>query len=203
MQEVTNYYANLYGLKFRTMPKARSEINLFAGLAFSEGLIFKLAQAFSYEEAVGKQLDILDSYIGVGRQLLLNNNLINLNDDELRFLLNFKKILNYSNASYPALSYQLSTLFGNDFKLYDGYNMTISYFIHERQLTNLNLLLVKNLLPKPMGVQIAFIYVGKQVEGHFGFTRVGFAGKAGGFNRLKDISRQSWLLASQLYNVNE
>ena len=70
--ELAQYYSSLLIVQYNDKDKARETIELFASMLLAENLTFEIRDGFNIDSslgslAVGAQIDIVDKYIGVGR----------------------------------------------------------------------------------------------------------------------------------------
>ena len=65
--ELTAYYVGLLIIQYSQKAKARATIDLLARAAIADQLPWRVRDAFDLETAVGKQLDVLGTYVGAQR----------------------------------------------------------------------------------------------------------------------------------------
>jgi hypothetical protein len=81
-----------------------------------------------------------------------------LADDEYRFLLKLKVLLNNSDNTLYYVTNLLYEFFGGDVYCVDNADMTIDYYVSETANYIAQIAVDQGLLPKPMGVEITNIY---------------------------------------------
>ena len=81
-----------------------------------------------------------------------------LNDSEYRVLLKLKAAMNISNFSLYEIVEIMNDAFGIDVVVLDGCNMKMSYFVADSISRIATIARDEGLLPKPMGVGIAYLY---------------------------------------------
>ena len=157
MQNYGNDYANLIIWQYKNKPKAKALIeNIVNGTQFFDN-IENLRSAFSVDLATGEQLRRIGAFIGLPNA----NDVVNLDDINYRKLLYFKSITNNSQASPYAITTSIFNIFGNNVTAATNYNMQMFYFVNLPN-TLLQLAIKYDLLPRPLGVQIAIIDIQNQ-----------------------------------------
>jgi len=196
VQELAEYYSNLLIVQYHNKEKAKATIELFINTLLPENdatenlLILDVQDAFNLETSVGDQLDILDKYVGVGREYMGAL----LSDDDLRFLMKLKIIQNTSNHSFEAINTSLFNFFGTDvFMVSDG-NMQMTYYVLATLSTVVQAAIDKEIFPKPMGVGLRVL----RTDDYFGFDEYGIGVPAErGFSDYANIDKQG---ATLTYN---
>lgn len=186
VSELTEYYASLLIIQYANKPKAKAMIKKVIeelvpfDAVTGELLVLELRDAFNIETAVGDQLDILDKYIGVGR----NYDGSLLSDSDMRFLMKLKIIQNNSDHSIGSINEGIEAFFGTDlFMVTDG-NMQMTYYIDGTLTTAIAAAVEKKILPVPMGVGVRVL----RVDDYFGFDEYGVGVDAvRGFTDYSDI----------------
>ena len=110
--------------------------------------------------AVGAQLDILGKYAGVTRTGAgFNGQIVTLSDTDFLTLIQFAIIKNNAGSSLSVIQALLHQFFPNEVLVFDYANMQMSYLISSAigSQNLVQLLVEENLLPKPMGVQLAVV----------------------------------------------
>lgn len=113
--------------------------------------------------AVGVQLDVLGKYVGVTRSGYgIDGSQIVLGDSDFLTLIRFATLTNSAGSSLAEIQSVLNQFFPDEVLVFDYQNMHMSYLINltigSQDL--IQLVITENLLPKPMGVQLATtIYV--------------------------------------------
>lgn len=87
-----------------------------------------------------------------------------LNDDDYRVILKLKIVQNNSNHSHKSIDDSMFSFFGNNVRPDSVGNMEMTYFITQSVTAVIQAALIKNILPRPMGVSLTLI---KNVEGPF------------------------------------
>lgn len=108
-----------------------------------------------------------ETYTTLTYQDIISNNQ-KLDDDDYRFLLKLKIICNNSSMTHGGIDNAIYTTFGNDLIADTNNDMTMLYFANSNISRLLDVLLQKEVLPRPMGVQLLGII--KQTSPFFGFT---------------------------------
>ncbi len=67
LNNIIKNYVDLIILQYADKPNAAQQIEDYVDGLLSDGLLFKLRDAFDVETAIGKQLDIIGKYVGVDR----------------------------------------------------------------------------------------------------------------------------------------
>lgn len=154
-QEFQNYYADLLILQYKTQPKARATIQALIKELYGSGSLLDLVNGFNLDTAVGKQLDTLGKYIGLGRQVKVNIGSSDTNiltDDQYRILLKLKLVQNTNFSSTSQIRTALYELFPNDIRLFDPRTMVYEYQLSTLFNDLVNVIIAEELLPLPMGV---------------------------------------------------
>lgn len=154
-QEFQNYYADLLILQYKTQPKARATIKALIKELYGSGSPLDLVNGFNLDTAVGKQLDTLGKYIGLGRQVKVNIGSSDTNiltDDQYRILLKLKLVQNTNFSSTSQIRKALYELFPNDIRLFDPRTMVYEYQLSTLFNDLVNVIIAEELLPLPMGV---------------------------------------------------
>lgn len=137
-----------------------------------ELLTFAVQNAFNLNEpvAVGAQLDIIGKYVGVSRTGQGLSSPINLNDDEYLTLIRMAVLTNSATSDLATIQDLIYTFFPGEMKVFDYQNMRMSYLISSSlgSIELIEMFLVQNLLPRPMGVQVAAIIYVDSLENLFG-----------------------------------
>lgn len=154
-QEFQNYYADLLILQYKTQPKARATIQALIKELYGSGSLLDLVNGFDLDTAVGKQLDTLGKYIGLGRQVKVNIGSSDTNiltDEQYRILLKLKLVQNTNFSSTSQIRTALYELFPNDIRLFDPRTMVYEYQLSTLFNDLVNVIIAEELLPLPMGV---------------------------------------------------
>lgn len=122
--------------------------------------------------AVGAQLDIIGKYAGVTRNsYAFSGAPITLNDADFLSLIQLAVIRNSAGSSLATIQALLATFFPGEILVFDYANMQMSYLVNS-SLGSQNFIqaaINENLLPKPMGVQVASIIYAPNITKLFGF----------------------------------
>lgn len=81
-----------------------------------------------------------------------------LNDEQYRFMLRLKALLNHMTMTMAMINESLLTFFGTSIICVDQTDMSLSYFIADEPSYLLQLAVDLKLLPKPMGVRISGVF---------------------------------------------
>lgn len=168
-QTLIDYYAKLLILQYRGVPGNFMFIQAIVKPVIMNQIPTQVSDGFDLETAVGKQLDVLASYVGVARDYNSSSGPISLSDADLRSLIKFAVVRNQSGSSLKTIQELLYQFFPGDIFLYDYKTMRFSYVLGAGvgSLDLVRVLIDQGLLPKPMGVQLsAVIY---DVPNLFGF----------------------------------
>lgn len=93
-----------------------------------------------------------------------------LNDDDYRTLIKLKIIQNYSNHSHKSIDESIHSFFGSMIVPYSDGNMNMYYFVTENQTSLIKAAIIKEVLPRPLGVGIGYIIIIPNDEDFFGYT---------------------------------
>lgn len=156
MSALDTYYSNLLILQYHNKPKAKATIEATVGL-LPDDLILEVINGFDIETAVGKQLDILGIYVGVDRFYDNEGTMESLSDEDYRILVKLKAIANTSDLSHKSLDDALYQFFGNEVRMDSEGNMEMSYFVPRGKTAIIQAAIQKEVLPRPMGVKVAYI----------------------------------------------
>ncbi len=169
-EEIKIYYANLLILEYLGRARAYAMCREFPGPFIMDQLPVTVQNAFCvgnqtiagtvYPGAVGDQLDVLGKYANVTRSGYdLNGNPIILGDLDYTSLIKIAIITNSAGSSLATIQQLLNMYFPGQIFAYDGADMQMSYLITAAVGGQdlVQLFITKNLLPKPMGVELASI----------------------------------------------
>jgi hypothetical protein len=170
-EELIFYYRSLLIIQYNDKPKAIATIEALAEVGIMNLLPLDLYSAFDLDTAVGDQLDIIGKYVGVSRYGRTFENSITLSDADFRSLIRMATMKNYSFSSLYDIQYLINTFFMGDLLVFDFKNMSMGYLFNSvigtRNLAEM--FIVNNLLPKPMGVQLASLIYANDITSFFGF----------------------------------
>jgi len=175
IEEIAQYYADLLIIQYYQKPKAAGTVKAIVKPLLMDLLPTTVRDSFSLTtgtQAVGDQLDVLGKYIGVVRRGYgFDGDVITLTDADFVQLLLFSIISNSSGSSFSEIKNLLWQTFGNKVQVFDFQNMRMSYYIDSDVGSEelVQMLVYLNLLPRPMGVQLAEIVYAPITNDFFGF----------------------------------
>lgn len=168
-QELFSYYSGLLLSQYAASPNAVATIQLMASVFTIGQLPAAMQNAFQIgtnaanpnnSPAVGPQLDILAKYVGVTRNGIgVYQQPITLNDSDFTILIQMGIATNNFGSDLYTIDSFLQTYFQNQILVFDNENMTLNYLV-VGSIASSNLIqmfITQNLLPQPMGVEIAAI----------------------------------------------
>jgi hypothetical protein len=172
------YYANLLILQYLGKPKAYATIEELANMAIMDQLPLLVQDAFDLETAEGVQLDKLGEYAGVSRVGFDFSGPVSLNDTDFRLYIKLAIVQNSAGSSLSDIQSLLSICFPATLFVFDFANMHMGYFLDSNEAsTELAEFFVRQgALPKPMGVQLAALIYGPNIDNWFGFRTYYAAG---------------------------
>lgn len=149
------------------------ETDVTLPLAVQDG--FNLIGAFT---AVGVQLNVLGKYAGVTRTGYVSNQQIILDDLNFLTLIRFAITTNSAGSSLYTIQLLLNEFFPGEVLVFDFKNMQMSYLISSSIGSQdlIKLVVSENLLPKPMGVQLALVIYAPVITTFFGFRTYSLPG---------------------------
>lgn len=156
--EIVAYYQNLLIIQYLGKLKASGTIGVLVTPIIMDQLPNAVQNAFNLDTAIGVQLDVIGKYIGVVRNGNgLRGQPITLDDSDFRALIRIGIIKNMSGSSLATIQALIHQYFPNEFFVYDPQDMQMSYLISASVGTTdlVEMFITQNLLPKPMGVQLA------------------------------------------------
>lgn len=157
--ELKKYYADLLIVQYRGKPKARSMIEALVEQVLMDQLPSQLEDAFDLDTAVGRQLDILGSRLGVSRNVYLRNgDPITLNDTDFRTFIKLQAARMTLTSSLWDIQSLLIDFFQDQIRVFDNLNMTMDYFVFGESSTLISVLIKQDMLPRPTGVGIKAVY---------------------------------------------
>ena len=177
-----SYYTNLITSQYKTKPNFMAWLNvLLTPFNDCQTLLNEMYSYFDIDNAVGIQLDYLGILIGQTRKVTITQTTVdeviadidtiedwdtldtptgNLNDDNYRFLLKAKIIMNNWDGTIPSLVTAWKNLFANStINIYDNQNMSMTITLGG-DFTNLERALIVSdyIIPRPAGVQINYYF---------------------------------------------
>ena len=171
-EELIKYYADLLIAQYRSKPKARATIELFAEIFVSEQMPMAVKTAFNLDDSIGVQLDVVGEYQGVIRTgPLLNGTLVTLNDSDFRALIELAIIVNFSEANSFEIKELLDNAFGSNILMTDYKGMRMGYFVDTAIGSSdmAQLFITSGLLPKPTGVELSSTIYSGDIDSFFGY----------------------------------
>lgn len=150
------YLANLLIIQYHDKPKAKSTI-MALGSQFPIDLMFAVRDGFDLNTATGKQLDILGKYLMCDRWYDKEGVYSKLSDDDYRLLLKLKAIANTTNSSHKSIDESLYKFFGNKVRASSVGDMEMTYFVPRNSSAIIEAAIQKEVLPRPMGVEVKYI----------------------------------------------
>lgn len=122
--------------------------------------------------AIGAQLDVIGKYAGVSRNGSgFQGQPISLDDADFLQLIRFATILNSAGSSLSVIQDLLNTFFADNIFVFDYQNMHMDYMIDSSVGTVdfAQMIVVQNLLPRPMGVLLGSVIYAPDISHFFGF----------------------------------
>lgn len=206
LQDLIDYYINLLILQYNNKERAIDTIELLAEAGLMDLLPTEIQNSFSLETAVGEQLDFIGKYAGVQRRVRTLVGFVVLNDADFRSLIKIAIINNYSESSLANIQEFISSFFGLSLLVFDFKNMRMGYFFDAEigSLPLVEAVVVNNLLPKPMGVELASTIYSNDINNFFGFItyQIPTQINTSGFNSYSDYDEDApWLNYSDAITV--
>lgn len=207
------YYQNLLILQYNNKPKALATISTQVKPVLipqddGESLPLAVQNGFNLmgdNVAIGKQLDILGKYVGVTRSGHGFTTSITLDDENFLSLIKMAISINSSGSSLYDIQNILFQFFPGQILVFDYQNMHMSYLIDEDVGSQelIQMFIVQNLLPKPMGVQIALVIYAPDIDNFFGFRTYELPGfNVSPFNSYDDYQMDApWLSYSDAISI--
>lgn len=175
-QELINYYANLLIFQYVGSTSNYAAIQTLVSPVIMDQLPTQVMNAFNLmgaDPAEGVQLDVLGKYAGVGRTGNGFNGPITLSDSDYLSLIRMAIVQNNSGSSLADIQNLLNGFFPNQILAFDYANMRMSYLVNSSigSVDLMQLFINNNLLPKPMGVQLAVVIYSPVIDTYFGFCQ--------------------------------
>ncbi len=174
-----NYYTNLLINQYAGQPNAAATIQAIVGQAImpqtaDPTLPLAVSAGFNLNgssPAVGVQLDWLGKYAGVVRTGVGTYGPITLSDADFLQMIRFAALVNSSGSSLSTIQQALNNFFPGEVFVFDLANMQMSYLVNSAigSQNLIQLVVNQNLLPKPMGVQLASVIYAPIINTFFGF----------------------------------
>ncbi len=175
--EQLQYYSDLLILQYKGKPKAQATIQALASQLLCSNISIAIRDAFNIDPslgpvAIGVQLDIIGKYAGVTRDYFTSTGSGQLDDSEFLTLIQMAIAKNNCDGTLLGIDTLLFTFFGNSIIVFDNANMTLSYFINSNLATETLLrdFIRLDLLPRPMGVNLAAIVYAVGLDNYFAFS---------------------------------
>lgn len=197
-EEIVEYYADLLIIQYRSKEKAREMIKIGVRPYIMNQLPTAIENAFSIEDAIGKQLDILGKYVDIPRRVPVFGGYTDLSDDDYRQLIKMKIFQNNSTSALSDIQNLISIFFPEALRVFDYQNMHMSYYFDAEFGSQLlaEAFVRLGLLPKPMGVQLAPLIYIAGIDNVFGYVTddIPYLINASGYNTDDDYSLEKpWL----------
>jgi Protein of unknown function (DUF2612) len=159
VQDVINYYVSLLIIQYFGLRKATSTVYTLVDPVVMDLVPQQVENGFDVATAVGSQLDILGTYVGVTRSGNTGEGFVTLDDDEFRQFVQMAVVRCSTNASLYSVQTLLQQFFPDEVFVFDHEDMRISYFVASDGITRDTALLFvsEGLLPKPTGVQLSAV----------------------------------------------
>jgi len=171
-EEIVSFYVGLLIIQYNQSESNKEFIRIMVRDYVMDQLPLQIQNAFDPATAVGVQLNTLGKYIGVSRSGYRTDGPITLNDSNYRILLQMGIIRNSNGSSLADIQAFLFEFFPDgEILVFDYANMRLSYLI-DSDLGNqdlIQMLITQDLLPRPMGVQLASIVYKPDIKNFFGF----------------------------------
>lgn len=171
LDEIVEYYVNLLIIQYRDKIKARATIDLSVRPVLMDLLPLDVESAFGIDDAEGDQLDVLGKYAGVQRSNRDFSGPVILDDTNFRQLIKMKLIQNNSGSSLADIQGLIADYFPTTLRVFDFQNMRLGYYFDSSagSLTLAEIFVREQMLPKPMGVQLASLIYITDLDNIFGF----------------------------------
>lgn len=121
--------------------------------------------------AVGAQLDLIGTYVGVKRTGAGFSKNITLDDADFLTLIRMAIVTNSSGSSLATIQALLNQFFPDELLVFDYQNMQMSYLISTAVGSQdlVQLFVTEGLLPRPMAVNLTVIIYAPDIKSFFGF----------------------------------
>lgn len=170
LQELIDFYADLLIIQYKDKPKAYATMQYLASQAISDQLPIEVQNAFDIETSVGDQLDILGKYMGISRSGNIFSGFTVLSDEDYRQILKIKIIQNNFGSSLSIIQDFLNTFFNSEIYVFDYLDMRMSYYVNVTiTSTVLEFIILNDLLPRPMAVQLGATIYAADLTSFYGF----------------------------------
>lgn len=194
--QIAQYYASLLIIQYANKPKAVATIKTLVAPVIMDQLPLQVRDAFDVKTAVGVQLDILGKFVGVSRMQRTFTQLVSLDDDDFRVLIQIKTVLNSSKSDLASIQAIVFGFFNGAIRLFDHQTMYMSVYFDALagSLTLAEVFVRGDFIPRPMGVRLSALIYAPNVETlpFFGMSTYTVpALGAVGFNDYADY-QQTW-----------
>lgn len=197
IDELKKYYADLLILQYVGKPKAHATIEALVEPALMDNLPIAVRDAFTIGTAVGVQLDLIGKYVGVTRYGYTIRGPVTLNDNDFNLLIKMAILQNNSQSSLAEIQNLIFLFFPGALRVFDYQNMRLAYYLNSLIISAdlAEVFINNNLLPKPMGVQLASVVYISHLTNIFGFRTYALASlTVSGFNEYSDYETdRPWL----------
>ena len=190
IDDIKKYYENLLIVQYHDKPKAKETVGTWVECMTGDSILTDLSSAFDIDTAVGKQLDVIGLFVGLGRN--------NLNDEQYRTLLKMKILKNNISPTMKNIDDALFAYFGNLIIMNNNKDMSITYIINNELGDVIDILLNEDLLPSPLGVGVGVIIRTNPDQQYFGFKRGDMQTDAVGFSIGENKQEAIWLSSDDI-----
>lgn len=190
LEDIQEYYKNLLIIQYHNKPKAAATVGEWVRCMSGDALMSELVSAFDIDTAIGAQLDMIGSFVGLGRN--------NQNDERYRVLLKLKILKNNIFPSMKNIDDALFNYFGNLIMMNNNKDMTITYILNNELGDVIQILINENLLPAPLGVGVNIITRTNPDQKYFGYKRGDVSTEAVGFSENENKQEAIWLSSADI-----
>ena len=153
VQEIINTYLENLIIQYKNKPQSRAITTAFLNTLLSD-VFFEIEEAYNVDTAIGKQLDVLGKYAGIDRFYSGGS----LSDNDFRIVIKLKIIQNNSSHSKKSIDDSFFAFFQNGIVAITENKMDLNYILINSDIASIvSVLKEKNVLPRPMGVDLNFI----------------------------------------------
>ncbi len=164
--ELIAYYVNLLIIQYHSLTRARGHIEAIATSEMIYDLIAAVGNAYDIDTAVGVQLDVLGSYLGVDRLATGTP----LSDADYRIVLSITIGKNNGNASLQSIDDIADAVFTIPYLLFDTLDMALWYVFEDADRSAVEDAQALGLIPKPAAVSLAIAFT-EDTDAIFGYER--------------------------------
>lgn len=195
--ELKAYYSSLLIIQYATKAKAVATIQALVEMVIMDQLPVAVETAYDIDTAEGVQLDTIGVIVGISRTGYIFSGAVALDDPDYRTILKLKIIENNSGSSLSDIQALIQLFFPGVLYVFDYRNMQMSYMFDSSGGNEAlaEFFVKQNLLPKPMGVQLASLIFSADISHFFGFRTYALPGANNSpFNTYSDYeSGRPWL----------